>query len=160
MVVKGKDGQYAGYNHGGWIYDNKGKRVKQFKGDGGGSHQQNFIDAVRARKPEMLKTNINMGALDAALCHMGHISHRLGKPADGSKIMEAAEGAPLLQQTLCGTTDHLLANNVDVQKWPRQLGPWVTFDGAAGKFTGDQADAANKYLKETYRPGFEVPDLA
>lgn len=160
IVVKGKDGQYAGYNTGGWIYDNKGKRQKQFKGDGGGSHQQNFIDAVRARKPEMLKTNIHMGALDAALCHMGNISHRLGAPADGKKIMEAAEGAPVLQQTLCGMTDHLLVNNVDVQKWPRQLGPWVTFDGAAGKFTGDQADAANKYLKETYRPGFEVPDLA
>jgi hypothetical protein len=34
-VVQCENGYYAGGRGGGWIYDNKGKRVEQVEGDGG-----------------------------------------------------------------------------------------------------------------------------
>ncbi|MCX7049892.1 MAG: Gfo/Idh/MocA family oxidoreductase [Candidatus Sumerlaeota bacterium] len=40
----------GGYYTGGWMYDAKGKQIKQFKVDEGGSHYANFINAVRSRK--------------------------------------------------------------------------------------------------------------
>lgn len=155
--VNGSDGYYLGYGTGGWVYDNNGKRVKQFPGEGGRAHHQNFIDAVRSRKAETLAANLEAGHLSAGLCHMGNISHRLGKPAKGNKIYETAEGHPLLHKLVDEFNEHLLVNNVDVNEFPRQLGPWLDFDPDNQKFTGEQADQANAYLKKTYRKGFEIP---
>ncbi len=158
IEVKGREGYYLAYNTGGYIYDNKGKRVKQFKGDGGGSHQQNFIDAVRSRKVENVATNIEAGHLSAGLAHLGNISHKLGKPADGATIAKAVAGVSPMEGIVGEFNEHLLVNGVDVQKNPRVLGPWLTFDPAAQRFTGDQEVAANALMTTTYRPGFEIPN--
>jgi predicted dehydrogenase len=45
----------------------------------GGSNWQNFIDAVRAGKREMLNAEIEEGALSCTLMHYGNISYRLGR---------------------------------------------------------------------------------
>jgi hypothetical protein len=42
-------------------------------------HFANFADAVRARDPKMLHAEIEETALSTALCHLGNISHRLGR---------------------------------------------------------------------------------
>ena len=42
-------------------------------------HFMNFVQAVRDRKPEALNAPILEGHVSSALCHMGNISHRLGK---------------------------------------------------------------------------------
>jgi predicted dehydrogenase len=49
------------------------------KGKGEGDHFDNFVKAVRARKPEMLNAEILEGHLSSALCHLGNISYRLGR---------------------------------------------------------------------------------
>jgi predicted dehydrogenase len=151
LRVNGSDGYFLGYGTGGWSYDNNNKRVKQFPGDGGKEHHQNFIDAVRSRKADTLAADVAAGHLSAGLAHLGNISHRLGKPAKGQKIYEAAEGKPLLHNLIDEFNEHLLVNNVDVNEYPRQLGPWLTFDPATQKFTGEQADEANALLKKEYR---------
>ena len=46
VVVQCEDGYFAG----GWVYDNDGKKIKQFKRTGGSGHHANFIKAVRSRK--------------------------------------------------------------------------------------------------------------
>ncbi len=42
-------------------------------------HFANFADAVRARDPKLLHAEIEETALSTALCHLGNISHRLGR---------------------------------------------------------------------------------
>jgi predicted dehydrogenase len=49
------------------------------EGDKGGNHFENFIQAVRERKPEMLNAPIEEGHLTAALCHLGLVSARVGR---------------------------------------------------------------------------------
>ena len=158
VQVKCRDEFYVGYLDGGWVYDNDGKRVKQYVGDGGGSHHQNFIDAVRSRKADDLNAEVAKGHLSAGLCHLGNISHRIGVPAKGPKIKEAFSGIPLLADSTERFHESLLMNSADMLKTPRILGPWLTFDNASEKFTGEKAAEANELLTYKYRAGFEIPE--
>ncbi|MHC4482951.1 MAG: Gfo/Idh/MocA family oxidoreductase, partial [Planctomycetota bacterium] len=88
VVIQCEHGYFAGGGGGGWVYDNDGKKIKQFKGDGGGGHQANFIKAVRSRKVSDLNADILEGHLSSALCHMGNISHRLGQRQSPDEIRE------------------------------------------------------------------------
>ena len=45
----------------------------------GGSHWQNFIDAVRARDSKVLNCDIEEGHKSATLNHLANISYRLGR---------------------------------------------------------------------------------
>ncbi len=45
---------------------------------GGVSHQENFLNAVRANDPAKLSAPIEVGAVSANLCHLGNIGTRLG----------------------------------------------------------------------------------
>ncbi|MFN3325275.1 MAG: Gfo/Idh/MocA family protein [Bryobacteraceae bacterium] len=45
----------------------------------GGSNWVNFIDALRARKQEMLNAEIEEGAISSTLMHLGNIAYRLGR---------------------------------------------------------------------------------
>lgn len=158
IQVKCKGGSYIGYNTGGWVYDNDGKKMQQFPGDGGGAHHQNFVDAIRARKPELVAAPPTAGHLAAGLCHLGNISHRLGKKANGAEIGKAIEGIASLSESVGRFHEHLLCNAVDVTQTPRILGPWLDFDKAAGHFTGSLAAEANAMLTYSYRAGFEIPE--
>ena len=44
----------------------------------GVSHQENFLNAVRANDPSKLSAPIEVGAVSADLCHLGNIGTRLG----------------------------------------------------------------------------------
>jgi predicted dehydrogenase len=160
LQVKCRDGYFAGFSTGGWVYDNDGKRVQQFKSDGGGGHHQNFIDAVRGRKPEMIAATPSHGHIAAGLCHLGNISHRLGQAAEGAEISTAVKGVPQLEDGFARMQEHLLLNQVDVKKTPRMLGPWLTIDPKTERFTGDRADEANAMLKKPYRQGFEIKEIS
>ena len=37
------------------------------------------------------------------------------------------------------------------------VGPWLTFDPETERHTGEHADEANQLLKDSNRPGFEIP---
>lgn len=47
--------------------------------DDGQAHFENFIDCVRSRKSADLKASIEEGHFSTTLCHLGNISHRLGR---------------------------------------------------------------------------------
>jgi len=63
-------------------FDNKGKEIRTFSNDGAVDLQTNFVQAVRSRKQEDLKTDIEQGHLSACLSHLGNIAHRIGKTAN------------------------------------------------------------------------------
>ena len=58
-------------------HDRDGKVIKEFKGRD--RHMQNFIDVVRSRKTADQYGTIGEGHASSALCHLGNISHEVGR---------------------------------------------------------------------------------
>ena len=141
---------------GGWIYDNDGKKIEQFVRDGGGGHHANFIKAVRSRKTTDLNADILEGHLSSSLCHMGGISHRLGKEAGPGEIAESVKGNKNLVDAFGRMEEHLAANEVNFKQTSRILGVPLEFDGETERFTGANSDAANTLLTRDYRKPFVV----
>ena len=154
VVVQCEDGYFVG----GWVYDNQGKKIKQFKVTGGSGHHANFIKAVRSRKVSDLNADIAEGHLSSALCHIGNISHRIGKEASLDKVMEAIKGNKEMVDSFERFQEHILVNGVDIKATPRILGPWLEIDTDNERFIGDFHEEANKLLRRQYRESFVIPE--
>ncbi len=138
-------------------YDKAGKVVKEFKGSD--RHMQNFIDVVRSRKTADLYGKIEEGHLSSALCHLGNISHVLGKAAAPEALREKINGNKLLAEAHGRMSEHLAINGVDLAKTPLTLGVPLTIVPGKEKFTGEFSREANPLLTRQYRAPFVVPDL-
>jgi len=158
IVVQCEGGYWAARDGGGWIFDNDGNRIKQFAGGGGGSHYQNFIDAVRSRKTEDLNADIEKGHISSALCHMGNISYRVGRQKSPEEIKETINGNKEMMDSYKRFQEHLWANWVDLSVTNATVGPMLTMDPKTEKFTGDWSELANMYVKRNYREPFVVPE--
>ena len=154
MVVHCEGGYFAG----GWTYDNKGKKIKQFFRDGGGGHQGNFIKAVRSRKVSDLNSDILEGHLSTSLSHMANISYRIGNESSVEGIKEAFGDNKDMLEAFERFQQHLSANEVDLAKTPAVLGAQLTMDTEKEEFVGTSAERANELLKRTYRKPFVVPE--
>ncbi|MBN2137908.1 MAG: Gfo/Idh/MocA family oxidoreductase [Sedimentisphaerales bacterium] len=158
VVVHCENGYFAAGDGGGWVYDNDGKKIKQFSGGGGGGHHQNFIDAVRSHKVSDLNADIEKGHLSSALCHMGNTSYRLGKKMPVDEIRKTLGDNAEMIDSLDRTLEHLAANEVDLKAEPLTLGPMLTMDPEKEQYVGEYSEWANMYLKRNYREPFVVPD--
>jgi predicted dehydrogenase len=158
MVLMCEGGYFRGGRGGGWAYDNNHKRLKQFPGDGGDGHQENFIKAMRSRKVTDLRANMLEGHISASLCHMANISYRLGRNEPAEKIKEVISGNSVLEESFESCLAHLNANKVDLARESLTIGPYLTFDQASEKFVGEFSDMANMYLSRNYREPFIVPE--
>ncbi len=156
VVVQCEDGYFAAGEGGGWAYDNNGKRIKQFTGSGG-THHQNFIDAVRSHKVSELNADIEKGHYSSALCHMGNVSYRLGKKMSVSEIRNSIDNDDI-GDSFERMVEHLKANEVDLEKEPITMGPMLTMNPRTERFVGEYSDMANMYVKRNYREPFVVPD--
>jgi len=148
----------GGYFVGGWAYDNKGKKIRQFKRTGGGGHHANFIKAVRSRKVSDLNADIAEGHLSSALCHIGNISYRLGRESSRDEVMEVIKGNKEMVDSYERFQEHFLVNGVDLKATPRILGPWLEMDTEKERFVGDFHEEANKHVKRQYREPFVIPE--
>ncbi len=158
IVVDCENGSFVGGAGGGWIYDRDNKRVKQFSSSGGDDHVPNFIRAVRSRKSSDLYSDVLDGHLSAALCHLINISHRVGRQVSSGQIRETVRGEKDFAETVERFFDHMHANRIDLEKQPATLGPWLTLDPAAERFTGAFSGPANALLTRDYRRPFVVPE--
>jgi predicted dehydrogenase len=158
VVVQCENGYFAGGDGGGWTYDKDGNKLKQFKGEGGGRHHENFIKAVRSRKASDLNADIEEGHLSSALCHMGNISYRLGQKKSTEEIKEMIKDNSELTDSFERFLSHLAANNVDLGKTPANIGPMLTMDVKKESFVGQSADMANMLVKRNYREPYVIPD--
>ena len=158
MVIQCEEGYFQGGRGGGWAYDNNHKRIKQFPGDGGGSHQQNFIKAMRSRKVTDLIADVLDGHISASLCHMANISYRLGRKEPTDKIKEIISGNSILEESFESCLAHLNANKIDLGKEPLAIGPYLTFDQTSEKFVGEFSGMANLYLSRNYREPFVLSE--
>ena len=156
--VQCEGGYFPCDDGGGWVFDNDGKRIKQFSGRGGSGHHENFIKAVRSRKRSDQNGDIEVGHLSAALCHMANTSHRLGKKATVDEIKTAIGDNTEMMDSLNRMLEHLAANEVSLEKEPITLGPVLTMDPQAERYVGENSDLANMFIKRNYREPFVVPD--
>jgi len=156
--VECEGGFFAGGRGGGWAYDNEGRRIRQFKGDGGRDHQANFIKAVRSRKVSDLRADILQGHISSTLCHMANISYRLGHRMPPQSIKRAVSANDVLGESVDRIFSHLRANKIDLEAHPVRMGPMLNFDLEQERFTGEQGTWANMFLKRIYRPPFVVPE--
>ena len=158
VFVQCENGYFAGGDGGGWTYDNDGNKLQQFKGEGGGSHHANFIKAVRSRKVSDLNAPIEGGHLSSALCHIGNISYRLGKTASADEIKKAIADNADLADSFDRMLMHLQANEIDVASAPLTMGPMLTMDPQAERFTGQFGAEANMLIKRNYREPYVIRD--
>ncbi|MHC4618114.1 MAG: Gfo/Idh/MocA family oxidoreductase [Planctomycetota bacterium] len=158
-IIQCEHGYFAGGRGGGWAFDNEGKKIKQFKGDGGAGHQANFIKAMRTRKVSDLNADILEGHISAAVCHMANISYRLGWEPSPEKVREKIQSNKQALETFERIRTHLAANDVDLGKTPAILGPWLKMDNRKERFVGDFPTRwANELLRPDYREPFVVPE--
>ncbi|HVW02974.1 MAG TPA: Gfo/Idh/MocA family oxidoreductase [Planctomycetaceae bacterium] len=144
---------------GGAAFDRDGKLLETFKG--GGDHYGNFVDAVRARKNDLLRGEILEGHLSSALCHLGNISYRLAEPisfGDAKAKIEQFSPKAEVVETFERFTSHLQDNKVDLASVKLNLGPQLPIDAKTERFTGEMAGKANPMLTREYRAPFVVPD--
>jgi hypothetical protein len=136
------------------VYDNDGKKVKEF--GGGENHFGNFVKAVRSRKFSDLNADILEGHLSSALCHLGNVSYRLGTLAPFSKESKAFGDNKEAYETYARMMEHLKENNVPLDKTEYRVGRKLTLSPELETFVGDKE--ANAMLTREYRKGFEVPE--
>jgi predicted dehydrogenase len=161
-VIQCEEGYFAGGRGGGWVYDNDGKKIKQFPGDGGAGHQLNFIHAVRQRDKSLLHADIKEGHLSAALCHMGNISYLSGLVASPDEIKSKLEDNTPALDTFERLEEHLKANGVNIQTTPMTLGEQLKLDLETETFETPDANSkiiADSLYKDAYREPFVVPDI-
>ena len=103
---------------GGSLFDPQGKLVRAFSGKSE-NHFANFLKAVRSRKVSDLNADILEGHQSTALCHIGNISYRLGRPSR-TEALEQQLGQlnahDQVRETFDRTRKHLEENRVDLEK--------------------------------------------
>jgi predicted dehydrogenase len=135
-------------------YDTDGKEVKRFAG--ATDHYANFIAAVKSRKVEDLRADVEQGHVSSAMCHLGNVSHRLGAATGTAEVAKAMAFHVDAQEAGERMRQHLAANGVDLDKTPLQLGAWLRVDPATGRVDGDER--TQQLCRKDYRAGFVVPE--
>jgi predicted dehydrogenase len=152
-VFHGTQGIIAGES----LFDLDGKLVRTFTGESE-SHFANFLKAVRSRKTSDLNADILEGHQSTALCHVGNISWRLGKPSAPDDIEKQLAGLKAHDdalETFKRTRQHLADNEVDLDKSKLTLGPLLLPDSEKEKFLDNPT--ADALLTRDYRKPFVVP---
>ncbi|MHC4637340.1 MAG: Gfo/Idh/MocA family protein, partial [Planctomycetota bacterium] len=145
---------------GGWVYDNNGKKIKQFPGDGGAGHQANFIEAMRSRKSSDLNADILEGHISAVMCHAANLSYMLGNKSGLGPIKEALQGNKHQAETFERFKAHLAANEIDLEKDSAVLGAMLEIDPEKEKFVGGfPSEWANLMSRRAYREPFVIPEI-
>src|SRR5205814_8205276 len=120
--------------------------------------QANFIAALRSGKIADLKTDILQGHLSASFCHMGNVSLLCGESMTFDEARDRMSEESHAEKALDRMIKHLQANGVDTAQSFLTLGPSLTMDSSAERFTGDMSSRANLFLKDTYREPFVIRD--
>ncbi|MGH9340511.1 MAG: Gfo/Idh/MocA family protein [Acidobacteriota bacterium] len=73
------------------------------RSDPGQAHFQNFIDSLRSRKSQDLRSGIEEGHLSTTICHLGNISYRVGRSVEFDSKAERFVGDPEADKLLART---------------------------------------------------------
>jgi predicted dehydrogenase len=155
-IFEGTKGIIAGMS-GASLFDLDGKLVRAFEGKSE-NHFGNFLAAVKSRRREDQKAEILEGHQSSALCHIGNISWRLGRPASPAEAREELSKLPaskLALESLDRTVQHLGDNKVDLEQTKLTLGAALRMAPDREAFIDNRE--ASAMLTREYRKPFEVP---
>jgi len=147
-----------GYIYENSLYDNDGIKLKDFRKQGIGGAQANFINALKTGKLDDLKSDIEDGHLSTSICHMGNISYQVGDKHPVNELINKIRDNNYLYQVFQGMEEHLQKHGVDLAKEQIIIGKPLTLDSRTERFTGDNSQIANLFIKDTYREQFNIPD--
>ena len=143
----------------GTIFDRKGRKVAHF--DDEGDHYDNFVQAVRSRRPEDLTADVEEGHLSAALAHLANVSYRLGtdqplasRPECLTSLPPAAGADECLQRFHQHLADNGVSPGQGTATW--RVGRTLTVDPRTETII-DGGPEAQALMSRDYRPGFVVP---
>jgi predicted dehydrogenase len=137
------------------VYDNGGQQKKSFNPERG-SPPRAFINALRSGKSADLKGEIEDGHISTSLCHMGNISILCGEPTSFENARKRPAGDKHASRAIERMIAHLAANKIDIAKANVVIGPTLAMDNSRERFTGDGSPRANLFVKNGYRPPFEI----
>ena len=150
-------GHYEGRRGSGVAFDRNGKEIRSFKGDSGnGSHQQNFIDAVRKRDLNILNADIVVGNDSTAWCNLANSAFRASREYDPNLV---THGLPSMNEQAERLGKILSPHGLVLQSKGIQASTVLEVNSETGKFVGVDAEQANQYYKRSYRPAYAVPQL-
>jgi len=158
-VVYCEGGEYHGQRGKGEAFDKSGKQIKEFKGNSGsGSHQKNFIEAVRKNDASILNADVEVGHHSTGWCNFANIAYQAGGKysSDEAKELNLEQWTTLMKEM----ETHTAAHGIKLESDQISLSPMLELDVEEGRFVGDKKDVANKFIKREYRKGYEVPELA
>ena len=116
-----------------------------------------FINAMRTRNPADVNCDAEVAHYSAACCHLPNISYRLGTQGTYDKARGAIGNNKEVVGTLERIRDNCQAVGLPIDKTVYTIGPTLTFDPAAERFTGERSDEANVLVSRDYRKPFVVP---
>jgi hypothetical protein len=150
-------GRFEGQRGRAAAYDNDGKKIREFSGNGDVKHQQNFIDAVRAQDRSLLNAEIEVGNDSTGWCNLANVAFRAGKAfsPEAAREVRLDEWDSLLDEM----DTHLAAHDLQLASSEIKLSPMLELDSETEQFVGSGSDAANEFLKRQYRKGYEVPEI-
>jgi hypothetical protein len=125
-----------------------------------GGNWGSFIRAVRAGDPNLANGNVHDAHYACVMGHLMNNSYRLGQQvpfnAQAGKFGDNADAAEHFLKL-----HEIMAKGVGVPEDGAyyNVGPWLTFDPATERHTGEFAAEANALLKDPNSPGFEIPEL-
>ncbi|MDX1680324.1 MAG: hypothetical protein R3242_06305, partial [Akkermansiaceae bacterium] len=157
-TVHCEGGRYSGGRGGGMAYDQDGKRMKKFNGNAGKGHMENFIEAVRSRKGDILKAPLLQGHYSSAWCEFANVGYKTGAAYSREEAMEINEGHKPWGELLDAANARLKSHGISLDSPEVKLSPVLEMDAEKERFTGAMADQANSHLGREYRKGFELPE--
>lgn len=126
--------------------------------DNGRGHFNNFVDAVKARDPKLLRAEILEGHLSCAHSHLANVSYYLGQSASPDEIRKTLAGLKTnenVSECFDRMDKYLAANGVDLAKTPLVLGPMLKIDSKQETILDNPAACA--LLTRNYRAPFLMP---
>ncbi len=159
IIITCEEGEFRGGRGGGSFFDNDGKQIKQFKGDSGRTHMQNFVDAVRNEDASSLRAPIESSFYSSCMSHLANISVLAGQPATNMAISDNLARRELAGECFDRFNQQLELWSVDNDQTPWSLGPDLTFDSKSEQFTaGDNMAQANALVRRQDRKPYIVPE--
>ena len=159
FVVYCEGGEFHGERGKGKAFDKEGKMIHDFGKDTGDiKHQANFIEAVRKRDRSILKAEIEQGNDSTGWCNLANIAFQAGGKFSSDEAKEIDH--ELWTTVIKDLGAHAEVHGIKLDNDQVRLSPMLELDVEKGRFTGDSAEAANKFIKREYRKGYEVPELA
>jgi len=140
-------------------YDEAGKAIKKFKGNGGKGHQQNFIDAVRSRNRKALNSEVEVGHYSTGWCNLANVAAKIGTGFSMDAAREMNDDQGLWSSLLEESEKHLKTHGLAITDKSITMSPVLELDVATEQFVGEHAEKANRLLKRQYRKGFAVPKI-